>query len=160
MHMNEAPVITQKFVAEIKWGVTCIDPPSSALPPEFAIAKTLSEQHDPAAFAVVNKFLICSFVPDNISGDLSEILVVKGQVESSDVRIIGLSYKDRNLPAVRAIAEFEFQTAGKLTHEKLEKWEDENEWLDNGISFYWDLGELNDEIDTFLTHQGSSCIMA
>lgn len=159
MHMKESSVKTKKFVAEIKWGASCIDPPLSSLPPEFATAKVLCEQHDSAAFEVVNKYLICSFVPDNISGNLSEILVVNGQVDSSNVRILGLSFKDSNLPAVRAIAEFELQTAGNLSHERLEKWEDENEWLDNGISFYWDLGELNDEIDTFLTHQGSSFVM-
>ena len=159
-HMKQSTVKTKKFVAEIKWGVTSIDPPASSLPPEFATAKMLCEQHNSAAFELVNKYLICSFVPDNITGDLSKILVVNGQVDSSNVQIIGLSFKHRNLPAVRAVAEFELQTAGNLSQEKLEKWEDENEWLDNRISFYWDLGALNDEIDTFLTHQGSSFVMA
>ena len=151
---------TKKFIAEIKWGVTETDLPMASLPPEFQIAKQLCEKHDPAAFEIVRKFLGCSFSPSNIVGNLAEILNISDQVESSDVQIHGLSYKGRNLPAVRATATFDFQVVGDPTQQRVDLWEEQNEWLDNGISFYWNLPGLDDAFDPFFyAHQGLSFIM-
>jgi len=151
---------TKKFIAEIKWGVTETDLPISSLPPEFQIAKQLCEKHDPAAFAIVRKFLGCSFNSSNIVGNLAEILNISEQVESGDVQIYGLDFKSSNLPAVRATATFDFQVVGDLTQQRLDLWEEQNEWLDNGISFYWNLPDQDDAFDPFFySHQGSSFIM-
>lgn len=153
-------MLTKKFTAEIKWGITETDLPMSSLPPEFQIARQLYKKHDPAAFEVLRKFLGCSFNPSNIVGNLAEILNISDQVESGNVQINGLDFKSGNLPAVRATATFDFQVVGDLTQQRLDLWEGQNEWLDNGISFYWNLPGQNDAFDPFFySHQGSSLIM-
>ena len=132
----------------------------SSLPHEFKIAKDLWVKNDSAAFEIVRKFLSCLFVPSNVVGNLAEILNISDQVECSDLQIYGLDFKGSNLPAIRASATFDLQVVGDLTQQRLNLWEEQNEWLDNGISFYWNLPGLDDTFDPFFySHQGSSFVM-
>jgi hypothetical protein len=140
------------FVSTIKWGDADETIDIDDLPPEFAQAKALWSQKSDQSFRLLEKFLRCVFVPSNLMGDLSEILDISDDVDASSVNITGLEFSENGLPSVRASANFVLMSTPQFSKEKLSTWEDDNDRLDNAVSWQWCVSEDGDLVIT--SHQG------
>lgn len=145
----------RKFFAVITYGISDNVPSDSLLPDDFTYAHRLySKGKMEDACEVLSKYLSCSFNPENVLGDLTEIINIKHQTESIKVKIWRLRYNNSIFPIVNATAEFEFHSTKNLSSSKIEAWEFLNDELYNGINFWWNL-EIDEE-DFSLDHQGLS----
>jgi hypothetical protein len=138
IHMKK----TVKFF--VKLGTTDAEPfevlPNvSELPPGFTAAKACAGADQKKAIAAIKKFLKCSFEPSNIEADLKEVMTNPVQMEAKKVELLWIDYTSDTLPVVSAEATFEMDFVEGLTAEALEEWQQENDSLDNGFGFYWDL---------------------
>jgi len=115
------------------------EPSVSELPPEFAIAKQFWETDPSKAMAAIQKYLKCSFEPTNIQADLSTALINPRQMDTSKVEMLWIDYSGDTFPLVSAEATFEMEFIEGITEESFRKWEDSNDEIIHGFTFYWDL---------------------
>ena len=135
----------ETFEANIKWGVANDDIDPEQLPSEFVEAKSLWEAKDERAFVLVSKFIRCVFIPDNIFGDISEILDLDDEVEAETIVVTGLDFSKSNLPRVCAYAHLKLSVVDGFGQSEIEEWQDDNDMLDVCISFEWNLPDLSDD---------------
>lgn len=141
------------FEAQIKWGYSNDDLKMKSLPTEFSDAKkiwaTKNERNIMKAADLIVPYVTCLFLGSNCNGDLSELFESNmEELEASSILIYGLDFSDSNLPKVKASAVFEkITTRRKLTEKKLDKWQEENGYLDNCISFEWVLDGVDEDLD-------------
>ena len=144
------------FEANIKWGSANDDIDTEQLPSEMLEAKALWDAKDERAFALVSKFIRCAFVPDNIFGDISDILDLDDEVEAETIVVTGVDFAESNLPKVCAYAHFKLSVVDGIGESEIEEWQDSNDMLDVGVSFEWNFPELSDDdLDIYSwDHQG------
>jgi hypothetical protein len=115
------------------------EPKVEGLPPEFAVAKKLWKVDQIQAARAIKKYLKCSFEPSNIYSDLSQLLVDPKQIDTSKVDLLWVDYSSDTLPVVSAEAYFEMDFVDGVTAGVVQAWEEQNDELINGFTFYWDL---------------------
>ncbi|MBL8915829.1 MAG: hypothetical protein JNM17_34340 [Archangium sp.] len=132
----------QTFVAYIKRGSPEERKPKK-LPPKL---KALLDKppNDPEKFAkALEPFLTANFVTENI-GELGELIRDEGDLFAKRVTLHGAAPQGKGaLPNITAEAFFDFELVGKkkLTDEKLELWQDENDYLTDAVNFFWKLDD-------------------
>jgi len=102
--------------------------------------------------------LCFSFIPSNLMGELTELLIddysddIEGKVIINRVSFdqeTSIPVTNLNMLGIHATAEFELLSEKSLTEADLEAWEDANEdHLDNGCSFFWSLADAPGQEDT------------
>lgn len=146
----------------VKAGVAESEPSSpeprvEELPPEFTIAKKLWKVDQIQAATAIKKYLKCSFEPSNIYSDLSQILVDPKQMDTSKVQLLWVDYSSDTLPVVTAEANFVMDFVEGVTADVVQRWEEKNDGLINGFTFYWDLHkEVVGEYFFLWSNSGSS----
>jgi hypothetical protein len=131
-----------KFLATIKWGSCDVDPDTAELPKVFEEAKAKPLKN----FKEISKYLRCTFVPSNLSGDVSEILDIADEVDAEKVEITAIDTSSSGLPIVKAVAFFEIPLQDGIDKAGIEEWQDANEMLDLAISFQWDGIETDEDL--------------
>lgn len=147
------------IIATIKWATCGEDLDINQLPPQFVEAKRLGVSDDPkdieTACNLVAPFVKCSFVTDNVDGDLSEILTIEDEIYADEVILSGVDFSESDLPSIKAHGFFLVESVGKFSKSKFTRWQEDNDMLDNGITFYWDFGNPESEHDLNLViHSG------
>jgi hypothetical protein len=145
------------MIANIKWGLA--DEPPESLPEAFAEARSLWEKKDPRTYAIVERFLECYFLPGEVMGDVTELFAVdpSDELRAERVEVFGVDFSAGPLPSVRATASFVLEPKDPaLTQERLDAWQDENDFLDSAISFQW---ALDDYANPLSTHRGLSFLI-
>lgn len=138
----------ETFEAWIKWGYSNDDVEEDHLPPEFREAKRLwQEERIEEAGSLIAPFIRCVFISSNLNGEVTEILDVPDEVEATEVSVYGLDFSETNLPKVKASAKFVLQVTTPLTQERLNEWQEENDMLDNGVSFEWSIEGVDEDLD-------------
>ena len=117
----------------------CPEPRVSELPPEFGVAKQFWEIDQAKAIAAIQKYLKCSFEPENIAADLTTLLVNPRQIDTSNVELLWVDYSGDTFPVVAAEATFEMKFIEGMAEESFQKWEESNDEIIHGFTFYWDL---------------------
>lgn len=131
-------MITTKFTARIKRG--SVDAPNGSflIPSSFGLLQDLLSNKTSHPYIQLEKSLTCLFIPDNLIGDIPDFLLIDDEVCASSVFIERVFIaNDQDLPFITASAEFIFPTTHKITQTELNAWEENNEFLDNAISFEW-----------------------
>jgi hypothetical protein len=146
---------TTKLIATIKRG-DCDSPNDQFfIPKDFKIIRDLWQKQNPECFKLIRKYITALFISSNMIEtpswfDADEV----DELQAIELDITGLTFNDNDLPIVSAVALFEIPTTHVISNIELEKWQEENdEYLDNAVSFEWIL-EPKDEQDI----TSSNCI--
>lgn len=131
----------QTFVAYIKRGTPEIPKPKK-LPPKLKAVLDKGAKMDPEKFArALEPWLTANFVTENIS-DLSDIIKDEGDLFAVRIKLHGAAPAGKGvLPTITAEAFFELNAKKKLTDEKLEVWQEENDFLTDAVNFFWKLDD-------------------
>lgn len=143
-----------KFKAYIKWGQVAEYPenvPAIFLEIQRIIATGNADQVN-SALEMITPLLGASFVPANIMG-IDDLLDDEDDIEAESVSVTHIAWPDGAiLPNICAEAIFTIPLSQSLTAEELGDWQEENDNLDNGVSFYF---QLDDDGDGSLSeHEG------
>ena len=160
---TDSDLFTVTLEAEIKWGFSNDDVEFESLPADFVEAKSLWETRKPESLQkvcdLIAPFIKCVFIAGNCDGDLSELFDQNlDEIEADSITVHGVDFSDSNLPKVRASARFSgIRARSLLDNQKLQTWQDENGYLDNGVSFEWQIDGLDDDLDLYSwNHSGLS----
>ncbi len=137
-----------RFEAKIKLASADSDFEIDELPIDFTQAKILWANKDPKCFDLLHNYIKCYFIKDNISGDVDELFSISEDdemIEANELIITNVDFTDSNLPTFSATAHFDFKVKKGVTKEVIDEWEDENDMLDNAISFEWVIADLGEE---------------
>ena len=153
------------FLAEIKWG--CAEQPDNPdeLPESLKTAKKLWEEAGGRKGADEGKLkeicrltaeaLRCVFIPGNLTSG-SEDIAMDDEVEGTDIKVHGADFTDGDVPTVKASAVFKIKFKRSFSSaEELKAWEEENDRLDNCLSFQFD-GVDGEYCGMLSTHEGLS----
>lgn len=145
----------QRFYGNIKWFEPADQPAHiEALPPEFATAKGLW-MDDPVGnqeriLALLTPFVGARFIPTNISGWEELFLDRFGhgvvEIESDDIRVVGIDFSRGPLPICKAEATFPVNVSPAFRAANLDEWQSTNGYFTDGIVFYWNV-EGNESIE-------------
>lgn len=150
---------TAKFTAHIDWGTSTDNTDDfDKLPPEFSKAKTAFDAGNmKEACDLLTPFISCQFIASNLYGDINSLLGIDedDEINATSVRIDQLDFSTGSIPSIKATAVFEFITENCIDETGVEAWEEENESLDNALSFSWAIDDLDDELDQSISeHEG------
>ena len=147
-----------KFLATIKAGSCPTETPISELPEVFHKAKAAWDSKNAAnltkSCAALSEFLRCSFTAENLFGDLEELFIIDDDIYAEKVAIEAIDYSGDSLPTVKAIASFSMDSNGKISAKKVDDWQEENEMLDSGVTFYWEIPDVDFDDSSLSTHEG------
>jgi hypothetical protein len=135
------------FIARIKRGA--VDEPigSFIIPASFGALQDFLSNNKSSQYPQLEKSLACLFLPDNLSDDVPEFLLIDDEINSNRINIENIILnKEADLPIITATAEFILPTTHVVTQEELDQWQEENEFLDNAISFEWLLEPKSNEL--------------
>lgn len=141
------------LIATLKWGLANDDVADiSLLPPDFAKARELWEAGDiDGAGSLLEPYLSCLFISSNMDEDVSDIINVDDDEQSaSNISITGVDFSKYNIPNIRASAHFIFEAPQNMSPEDFNTWQEDNEYLDHGISFGWAI-EADDDLSFEIT---------
>ena len=102
----------------------------------------------------MSEFLRCSFTAENLFGDLEELFIIDDDIYAEKVAIEAIDYSGDSLPTVKAIASFSMDSNGKISAKKVDAWQEENEMLDSGVTFYWEIPDVDFDDSSLSTHEG------
>lgn len=144
------------IIVDLKWGLATDDVDDiSLLPPDFAKARELWAAGDiDGAGRLLEPHLYCLFISSNMDEDVSDIINVDDDEQlASNISIHGVDFSQYNIPNIRASAHFIFEALQNMSPEDFNTWQEDNEYLDHGISFGWaievDDDDLSFEITTY-----------
>jgi hypothetical protein len=146
------------FEANIKWGNANDDFSFDELPQEFLKAKELQASGNDECLSILLPFLTCLFLPENIFGDIEDVFELdEDEITCNKLLITALDFSQTNIPKVKATAYFELNLNSDFDFDELDEWQDENDMLDNGISFEWEIPTIDEDADVrSLGHEGLS----
>jgi hypothetical protein len=152
---------SSRFTAIIRWGTSNDNTDNSdTLPEAFSKAKLAFDRGDQEeASRLLSPYIRCQFIASNLFADTSELLGVEEdeEVDAEAVFITAVNFSEGCIPSVKASAKFQFRTERELDEAEVTAWEEENESLDNAISFSWAIDNLDDSLDqTISEHEGLS----
>ena len=159
--MSSNKVVT--FEASINWAVSNEGFELNALPPEFSQAKALFELKDERCFEVIASFINCYFIPSNIFGDIEEVFSfdnVDDEIPADNLSVFSLDFSEHNLPRFSAKAIFKLEVNSDFDLTDLDDWQDDNDMLDNGVSFEWEIDSIDEDADVkSLSHEGLEFVL-
>ncbi len=147
----------EKCYGNVKWGEP--DEYPDPIPDAFVKAKSLyeedAEKNYDQIISLISPFYTAVFVPEGVDG-VEEVLSDKDDVYAKKVRIVGVEFKNRDIPSVKVEAEFELNFTKTL--DELEKWEEENTYLRDGFSFIIEIDD-QDYYEGLDNHSGMEFIV-
>lgn len=93
---------------------------------------------------LVSPFVSCTFRPDNMSVSPSDFLEFPEQLNAENFEISWLKFTDEDLPIISGGAKLNINAKRLFTTEYLENWQQENDFLYEGLSFSWTLPGIDD----------------
>lgn len=149
--MNKA-----KFYVNIDWFDVAEQPEDiSLLPDEFKKARELweddAENNQSQMIELLAKYVGARLVLSNIS-DWEELFIDEdgnfGEVESDEVKVIGIDFAHGPIPMCKAEAYFDLPVTADFADTDLNEWQEEHDPFHLAVVFYWDLvGDSLDDLD-------------
>jgi hypothetical protein len=157
---------TQYVYGNMKWFSVSEQPKEKDLPREFAEARkiwnTKSESGMGEAIALLEKYVGALFIPSNITNweEIFEDPEGNGCPEygAIKVKVVGLDFSRGPIPLCKAEAWFDVPVTALAREIDIQQWQEENDYIHSGLSFFWILppNEATDDFDlTFSEHMGS-----
>ena len=136
-----------KLRSTIKRGACDVENGTFVIPNEFKTIRELWQKKDPKCLKLINKYIVALFIPTNLV-ETPEWLHDEDadELKARKLEVIGLVFTDDDLPLVTAVAVFDLPTTHVASNSALEQWqEEEDEHLDNALSFEWILDATDEE---------------
>jgi len=153
-------------IINVKWGVPAEQPSIEELPSEFSQAQELWSQDKNGNFdkivALLEPYLSARFLLSEINSYEELFIADDDEIEADNVKIVGVDFDASSpIPSVKAEAELELHKQSDFSSIDMEKWEEENGSLYDGISFCWSFDdEVLDEYDTCIyEHEGQEIVL-
>jgi hypothetical protein len=140
-------MVKTTFIARIKRGA--VDEPNGSfiIPASFGVLQDILSYNKSHPYFQLEKSLTSLFIPGNLSDKVPEFLLIDDEFNANLVSIENIILiEGEDLPIITATAEFILPTTHVITQEELDQWQEENELLDNAISFEWLLEPSNDKL--------------
>jgi hypothetical protein len=138
-----------QFNARIKRGSASAPNDSFILPSDFVIARQLWESKNSDCFIKLQPYLKCIYLPFALT-NMPDFFLFDDEILAHSITIQQINFTDSDLPIITANAIFDLPTTNNLSQAQIELWEQENEYLDWGVSFEWHL-ECNDGVSELST---------
>jgi hypothetical protein len=145
----------RNLYANMKW-FSPADQPSeiSHLPVEFFAAKKLWDSNKnenlDAIIGLLSKYVSARFIPSNISNWEELFAYSKDdgiadtgftEVESEDVKLVGIDFELSPIPLCKAEATFRVDVTDEFSSTDLNEWQESNGPFTDGVVFYWRIPE-------------------
>ena len=112
--------------------------------------------------SLIEPYLSASFILSEIPAYEELFKTEDDLVEAEIVRIVGVDFDVSSpIPSIKAEAEVELNKIESFSNIDLEKWQEENGFLYDGISFCWSFDDIDsDDLDTCIyEHEGQEIII-
>ena len=153
-------------IINVKWGIPAEQPTIEELPSTFSEAKALWSQDSKGNYekivSLIEPYLSASFILSEIPAYEELFKTEDDLVEAEIVRIVGVDFDVSSpIPSIKAEAEVELNKIESFSSIDLGKWQEENGFLYDGISFYWSFDDIDsDDLDTCIyEHEGQEIII-
>ena len=153
-------------IINVKWGIPAEQPTIEELPSAFSEAKALWSQDSKGNYekivSLIEPYLSASFILSEIPAYEELFKTEDDLVEAEIVRIVGVDFDVSSpIPSIKAEAEVELNKIESFSNIDLEKWQEENSSLYDGISFCWSFDDIDpDDFDTCIyEHEGQEIII-
>ena len=153
-------------IINVKWGIPAEQPTIEELPSAFSEAKALWYQDSKGNYekivSLIEPYLSASFILSEIPAYEELFKTEDDLVEAEIVRIVGVDFDMSSpIPSIKAEAEVELNKIESFSNIDLGKWQEENGFLYDGISFYWSFDDIDsDDLDTCIyEHEGQEIIL-
>jgi len=150
----------------VKWGIPAEQPTIEELPTAFSEAQTLWSQDSKGNYekivSLIEAYLSASFILSEIPAYEELFPTEDDLVEAEVVRIVGVDFDVSSpIPSIKAEAEVKLNKIESFSNIDLEKWQEENCSLYDGISFCWSFDDIDpDDFDTCIyEHEGQEIII-
>lgn len=160
----------QHFYGNMKWFSVAEQPESlDQLPTEFVSAKKLwdkdAKRNIDQIIKLLSPYVGARFIASNIEGweELFADFDDSGfcEVESSELRVVGIDFSEGPIPLCKAEANFEVPVTKEFKSADLDKWQEDNGHLTDAVIFYWSVprDDETEELDfTNGDNQGVECV--
>ena len=155
-----------KTIINVKWGIPAEQPILEQLPTTFSEAQTLWSQDSKGNYEkivpLIEPYLSASFILSEIPAYEELFKTEDDLIEAEIVRIVGVDFDVSSpIPSIKAEAEVELNKIESFSNIDLEKWQEENSSLYDGISFCWSFDDIDpDDFDTCIyEHEGQEIII-
>ena len=153
-------------IINVKWGIPAEQPTIEELPTAFTEAQTLWSQDSKGNYEkivpLIEPYLSASFILSEIPAYEELFNTEDDLVEAEIVRIVGVDFDVSSpIPSIKAEGEVELDKIESFSNIDLEKWQEENSSLYDGISFCWSFDDIDpDDFDTCIyEHEGQEIII-
>ena len=153
-------------IINVKWGISAEQPTIEELPSAFSEAKALWSQDSKGNYEkivpLIEPYLSASFILSEIPAYEELFKTEDDLVEAEIVRIVGVDFDVSSpIPSIKAEGEVELDKIESFSNIDLEKWQEENGFLYDGISFCWSFDGIDsDDLDTCIyEHEGQDIIL-
>ena len=153
-------------IINVKWGIPAEQPTIEELPTAFSEAQTLWSQDSKGNYEkivpLIEPYLSASFILSEIPAYEELFKTEDDLVEAEIVRIVGVDFDVYSpIPSIKAEAEVKLNKIESFSNIDLEKWQEENCSLYDGISFCWSFDGIDsDDLDTCIyEHEGQDIIL-
>ena len=155
-----------KTIINVKWGIPAEQPRIEELPTAFSKAQALWSQDSKGNYekivSLIEPYLSASFILSEIPSYEELFNTEDDLVEAEVVRVVGVDFDVSSpIPSIKAEAEVKLNKIESFSNIDLEKWQEENSSLYDGISFCWSFDDIDpDDFDTCIyEHEGQEIII-
>ncbi len=116
---------------------------------------------------LLSPYVGARFIASNISGWEELFADFDGsglcEIESSEVRVVGIDFSDGPIPMCKAEANFDVPVTGSIESADLDEWQEDNGRFTDAVIFYWNVPRSDETQDLDFTcgdNQGVECIVS